>query len=168
MLPVIRHRAGRIAAVTLALAAWLGGGVYLHQLEPEQRLWAHLNGIAVFFLLAVFLPEERKARSLGRKGALQMMAFTVWLLTTDWVVNHKDAHSPEAGLALVLGVPVLAYFMGLFMIRGFRATPDYEVEAEPEKKASPAEDKSALEVSDETRVASLMGRLEESPAEGSK
>jgi hypothetical protein len=146
MLPVIRHRAGKILAVVLALAGWLGGGYWFQAHLLEQRIWWHLSGIAIFFMLAVFLPEERKARSLGRKGALQMMAFVIWLLATDCVIHFKEAQGAGVALGLLLGAPVLSYFAGLFMIRGFRALPEYGAEVEmksgeAEPTASVAEEK---------------------------
>ncbi|WP_035615104.1 hypothetical protein [Haloferula sp. BvORR071] len=184
MLPVIHHRAGRVLAIVFALAGWLSGSYWLRDLsEFDHRVWWHLSGIAIFFLLAVFLPEERKIRSMSRQGALQLMAFVLWLLAGDLVMHFKELQDAVVAL-LLLGAPVLAYFVSFYLIRGFRAAPEYgpevdvksgeaeEVGPAPVPVSIPApvekvevKEEAAAPVSDDSRVGGLLEKLEE-PATG--
>lgn len=161
MLPVIHHRIGRMIAVGLALAAWLGAGSLWDLRDAWHRIGWHVSGIGIFFLLAACLPECRKLRSLSRQGALQLMAFVVFLLASDLVVHFKGAQRPFLALALLLGSPFLSYFSGLFMIRGFRTPPDYAPEQEEEEaKAAEPADAASSSLSEGSRLGSLIARLE--------
>jgi len=158
MLPVIHHRIGQSVAVALALAGWLGAGSLWDVRELWQRVGWHLCGISIFFLLAVFLPERRKLRSVSRQGALQLMAFVAFLLASDLVTHLKGAQRPFLALALLLGSPFFSYFAGLFMIRGFRTPPQYATE--PEDKPADETPAAVPTTTEESRVGSLIARLE--------
>jgi len=134
MVKVIESRFGRSFLVFSALTVWLGSGLLFGLGEPWQRIASYGAGAFAFFLVAMFLPEYRRRRSFSRQGALQFTAFCIWLAASELVRLYPSiSRSPLWSMAMLLGSPVLAYYGGLFLIRGSRAAPQYATEAAPEE-----------------------------------
>lgn len=177
MLPVIHHRIGKSLAVILAFAAWLGAAYLFREADIWRRIAWYGSGVLIFFLLGVMLPEYRKLRFLSRQSALRLMTFLMLLVASELIMHFRDTFEKPAAIAAAYVCPFLCYFASVYLIRGLRTPPQYpaEDEAKPEPKSGEAEKTPApvpaepmSEVSDETRVASLMGKLEESTAGESK
>ena len=119
--------------VLLGFACWLVASAVI----PKSSEWFFVATYSVggfaFFLVGCFLPEHLDRRSfLGRRSALQLMAFFFWLAVNALgrVTMIKDAWGSPSTVAMIL-VPaslVIAfgsYFASIYLIRGFRAPPTY-------------------------------------------
>lgn len=197
MLPVIHHRIGKALAVVLALVAWFGTAYLLHLRDHLQDAWQRIgwygSGGAIFFLLAVFLPECRKLSFLSRQSALRLMAFMLFLIATELIIHFKSSFERPWLVAAVYACPFIAYFAAVYLIRGLRTPPQYPVEVEarggdagdpgaaptpalaPEKPlvrvepvVTPASQaaEAVNPASEDSRVGSLLGRLNESSGVG--
>jgi hypothetical protein len=87
----------------------------------------------VFFVVSCFLPETRRTTFLSRRSSLGLVGFFVWMAAADFMhlnppepitIGISILHSMfEVGGPISLGVA--AYLLSIFLIRGFRATPEY-------------------------------------------
>ncbi len=118
--------------VVLGFAVWFGASALI----PESWDWwfvtTYLAGGLGFFVVGCFLPEYPDRRFLERKGALRLMAFFFWLSANALArVPMIQELSPSEGWVAIRLVPaslVLAfgsYLLAVFLIRGFRARPEY-------------------------------------------
>lgn len=127
---IVQGKFGGTVLVILGFGAWFGASAAI----PESWEWHEVAsyGIAgfAFFLAGCFLPEYRdKGRFVDRRSALRVMTFFLWLAVSATL-------RLEAGIGPIVGYPTLffspfaCYFLATYLIRGFRAAPDYATAAE--------------------------------------
>jgi hypothetical protein len=122
----------RIAATLLIVsgfAAWLLVGPIF-----GDGIGGYFIGAAAFFVVSCFLPETRRVTFLSRRSALGLVGFFVWIASSLYFrqyprhVNGLGIHllrpTIEVALPILLGVG--SYWLAVFLIRGFRAIPEYE------------------------------------------
>lgn len=127
--------------VLLGFACWFGAWTVIPTTSVGFFAATHAVGGIAFFLVSCFLPEYRNPRAfLGRRSALQLMAALFWLSGNE-IARLKAVQGmqiPSGTLAfLQLAAPVAialsSYFIATYLIRGFRATPDYFTPEDPPK-----------------------------------
>jgi len=110
-------------------ATWLS---CVHYLGSAWMVFA--VGSASFFIVACFLPELPKVTFLSRRSALGLVGLFVWLAVSDLLKNSSMVFTTiknpiprstmDMGLPIILGVA--SYWLSVFLIRGFRARPEYQ------------------------------------------
>jgi len=128
---LVTSKWGGTLLVLLGFACWIGTGRAVMDSEWEDLASFAAGGFA-FFLVACFLPEYRnKYLWLGRRSALQLMAFFFWL-AGNAVGRMEAAREWEEVVAfkgaLTLGSLTFAfgsYYAAKFLIRGFRTPVVY-------------------------------------------
>jgi hypothetical protein len=127
---------GKVAGFLLVIAGFTGwaGGM---RLMPENSPWhdscGDLVGAAAFFLVACFLPDLRDKRFLSRRSALSLMGLFLFLAAKDFLPSFFTTHQEietwnvmlDLGIPLVVGIG--GYWLSIFLIRGFRAAPEFNV-----------------------------------------
>ena len=122
----------RIAATLLIVsgfATWLAVGPIF-----GDGIAGYFIGAAAFFVVSCFLPETRRVTFLSRRSALGLVGFFIWIASNQYLRQHPSyldglgSHllrsTIKVSLPILLGVSI--YWIAVFLIRGFRATPEYE------------------------------------------
>ena len=98
-----------------------------HAKDYDYALSYALGGVS-FFLAGCFLPEYRKALLLSRKSAIGGMAFLFWLSARGYSQRFFPTTAETSFFTVLLPIliGVIAYWLAIFLIRGIRATPEYD------------------------------------------
>lgn len=131
---LVTSKWGGTVLVLLGFACWIGTVRATRHSDGENLAGYAVGGFA-FFLVACFLPEYRnKYLWLGRRSALQLMAFFFWL-AGNAVGRMKAAREWEEEVVFLGALPLgalafafLSYYAAKFLIRGFRAPAVYAEE----------------------------------------
>lgn len=92
-------------------------------------------GCAAFFIVGCFLPETRPITFLSRRSSLGLAGLFAWMvgnqILRDRPIDSTVIENPMIRSTLDVGIPILlgvvAYWLSIFLIRGFRATPEYDM-----------------------------------------
>lgn len=139
MKTIVRSKVATFLLVLAAFAAWVAGR---RAFGPGWE--SHLMGVAAFFIVACFLPEPRKTTFFSRRTAIGITAFFIWLAGNQYVMLHPShataITNPMWRDTVSIGGPILSafavYWLSVFLIRGFRARPEYEKEIEVDTQSA--------------------------------
>ena len=109
-----------------------------------DEMWMRcIIGGAAFFVVSCFLPETRRTTFLSRRSSLGLVGLFTWMAGGSLIYLHPLEPSTidksilhtmiEVAGPILLGV--VAYLLSIFLIRGFRAMPEYHLEQEGEQVA---------------------------------
>lgn len=131
----------KIAASILVLAGfalWMAGTRVIGEDGPWKLAPSYGIGAISFILVACFLPDLPKTTFLSRRSALGLAGLLACLASGDLFrngplnmgSNYGGLWYPflSAGLPIILGL--CTYHLSLFLIRGFRARPEYKTQGE--------------------------------------
>ena len=116
--------------VMAGFVAWLASGTIF------GVGWArYIIGSAAFFIVACFLPETRRTTFLSRRSSLGLVGLFAWMAASQilslYPIDSTVFENPMLLATIDVGSPLLlgflAYWLSVFLIRGFRASPEYDI-----------------------------------------
>ena len=135
MKSIVNSKVAEAMLVLLGFACWF----VVSAVIPGSSEWffvaTYSVGGCAFFLIGCFLPEYQDRRSFsGRRSALQLMAFFFWLAVNavgrvTLIEDLWDSRSAAYSILVPasLGIAFGSYFIAIYLIRGFRAPPEYPI-----------------------------------------
>jgi DMSO/TMAO reductase YedYZ heme-binding membrane subunit len=141
MQTIVRNKVGASFLVVGAFMVWIVGSRFIPAASSLHMTMSYFIGAFAFLIVGCFLPETRDKSFFSRKSALGLMGFFVLLGSSHYFLksNRLLGDSPMLGMMLSALITAGSYYFGLFLIRGFRADPEYN--NEEERIASPDRDK---------------------------
>lgn len=135
---IVTSRVGQSVLIGLGAAFWLGASVLVRESWDWYFVVTYVSGGFAFFVVACFLPECREPRFHSRQSVLMSMAFFFWLAANEMrripIMNDGLPSFSTLAMVQVAGALVIAfgsYYLALFLIRGFRAPPEYLADTKP-------------------------------------
>lgn len=114
--------------VCAGFAAWLTSARLV-----DGEWGSYIVGSAAFFMVACFLPETKRTTFLSRRSSLGLVGLFIWLAADQafmhehWLLGSID--NPMVSSTLDVGLPIIlalgGYWLSIYLIRGFRAQPEY-------------------------------------------
>jgi len=157
MKPVIHNKLGSAILIVAGLIIWLGSLSLIPHARELEYAPSYAIGALAFFIVGCFLPEYRTASFFSRKSAVGLMAVFSFVAARGFLRHSLDCDKLTVSDQFLQsgGVPILigfiAYWLAIFLIRGFRATPEY-ISQNSDEQGSQSDQKQGDPVSQSTFI----------------
>lgn len=119
--------------IMLGFVTWISCTSYF-----RNGVGYYVSGMVIFFIIACFIPETKKVTLLSRQSVLTIIPFFVWTGSTIGFIKSPFVRILLEGKPLLESVlnllaPIIlaaaSYWGSLYLIRGFRAAPEYKTQS---------------------------------------
>lgn len=126
---------GKVASsliVVAGFATWIGGLQLTRSDSVLHTSASFFIGATAFFLVACFLPDRQTKSFFSRRSALGLMSLLLWMALKQIPLQYFVSHFQDVTLKTLVNfvvpfaIAVGSYWISIFLIRGFRAPPEFD------------------------------------------